>query len=59
MALLNWITSPGTWWFYWPLLGWGVALALHGAIALGAESWWGKDWEERKIHDLLEKDEER
>ncbi len=28
---INIITSPGTLWFIWPLMGWGLAVALHGA----------------------------
>ncbi len=28
---INLLTSPGTLWFIWPLIGWGLALALHGA----------------------------
>ena len=22
-------TTPGKWWFYWPLLGWGIGLLSH------------------------------
>ena len=24
---LNLLTAPGRWWFYWPMLGWGIGLA--------------------------------
>lgn len=30
LIVINLITSPGSLWFYWPLLGWGVALTIHG-----------------------------
>ncbi len=30
LLAVNLITSPGALWFYWPLLGWGIALASHG-----------------------------
>ncbi|MFN7118636.1 MAG: 2TM domain-containing protein, partial [Saprospiraceae bacterium] len=26
--LLNAVTSFGAWWFYWPLLGWGIGVLL-------------------------------
>jgi len=26
---IDWLTGGG-WWFYWPMLGWGVGLAIHG-----------------------------
>ena len=30
LVVINLVTSPGTVWFIWPLLGWGFAVALHG-----------------------------
>lgn len=30
LVLINVLTSPGTIWFIWPLIGWGFAVALHG-----------------------------
>jgi fatty acid desaturase len=31
LFLINWATRGpnGGWWFYWPLLGWGVAVVIH------------------------------
>ena len=29
LFLINIIVSPNTLWFFWPLLGWGIAIALH------------------------------
>ena len=31
LVVINMLTSPGTTWFIWPLIGWGLAVALHGA----------------------------
>ena len=31
LLVVNIVTSPGTLWFIWPLMGWGFAVALHGA----------------------------
>ena len=31
LLIINLLTSPGTLWFIWPLLGWGLAVTLHGA----------------------------
>ena len=33
LLMINLLTSPGTLWFIWPLLGWGLAVTLHGARA--------------------------
>jgi hypothetical protein len=30
LVVINLLTSPGTAWFIWPLIGWGFAVALHG-----------------------------
>jgi fatty acid desaturase len=34
LFLINWATRgpDGAWWFYWPLLGWGVAVVIHLAV---------------------------
>lgn len=49
-------TSPGSWWFYWPLAGWGVGLFVHfmGVFVIG--SVFGRNWEQKKIRDLMDKE---
>ncbi len=32
LAILNFMTSPGTIWFHWPMFGWGIAIAIHAAV---------------------------
>ena len=39
----------------WPALGWGVGIAFHAISVFGI----GKSWEERKIRELMEKDEKQ
>ncbi|WP_068118670.1 2TM domain-containing protein [Tropicimonas marinistellae] len=31
LVVIDLLTSPGSVWFIWPLIGWGLAVALHGA----------------------------
>jgi len=31
LVVINIFTAPRTLWFVWPLIGWGLAVALHGA----------------------------
>jgi hypothetical protein len=50
------IFSGGGTWFYWPLLGWGVAVAIHGLNTFDILPWSSKEWEERKVRELLAKD---
>ena len=40
-------------WFYWVVVGWGVAVLIHGFYVFGIEGRFGRDWEERKINELL------
>jgi len=54
LVLINLLSSPGYLWFVWPLLGWGIGVALHGLMAFGG--FWGRAWEERKIAEILGKD---
>ena len=36
--VLNLMTNPGDWWFYWPMFGWGIAVVLHAFATYGAEA---------------------
>jgi hypothetical protein len=36
-------------WFYWPMLGVGVAVAVAAVILLGVGGLFGMDWERRQI----------
>lgn len=30
LVVINLLTAPQALWFVWPLIGWGLAVALHG-----------------------------
>lgn len=55
LNIINWLTSPGYWWAKWPLLGWGIGLIMHGFSLFGLDYFFGKDWEERKIDEIVKK----
>ena len=55
LFVLNLLVAPGSLWFYWPLLGWGIGLLAHGVSVFGAWRLFGKEWEEREIRKILEK----
>ncbi|ESU26257.1 signal transduction histidine kinase LytS [Flavobacterium limnosediminis JC2902] len=42
-------------WFWFPMLGWGMGLVMHGFGVFG----YGSRWEERKIREILNKDKEK
>lgn len=54
LFLLNISTSPDALWFFWPLLGWGIALAVHAVSVFGFGRWLGPEWEEKKIEGILD-----
>ena len=56
LFLIDIISSPGALWFYWPLIGWGIGVAIHGLNVLGIEKLLGKNWEEKKIKELMGKE---
>ena len=57
LFLLNIITSPDDLWFYWVLLGWGIAVVAHAFSVFGAGRLFGADWEEKKIREIMAEEE--
>jgi hypothetical protein len=55
MAVLFFIdySDGGNWWFYWPAVIWGIFVASQG---LGL-TLFGKGWEDKKIKEIMEKEE--
>ena len=51
----------GVWWFYWPLISWGIGLGAHalGVFGFGGSGPWGQNWEERKTRETMEKERGR
>ena len=56
LAWLNYRTTEFPWVIF-PMMGWGFGLLMHGLEAYGYNPLWGKRWEERKIRELMEKDD--
>ena len=53
--LVERITDPSS---YFTAFFWGIGLAAHGASVFGPGFFMGKNWEERKIKRLMEKEKE-
>lgn len=51
LIIVNLTTTPDDIWFYFPMLGWGIGIAAHGMNVFAI----GKKWEEKKIREILEK----
>lgn len=48
---LNMVTNPWNWWFYWPMLGWGIGLTSHYFKVFGfpGTEGYSEQWEEKEI----------
>ena len=58
---LNLVTSPGDWWFIFPLMGWGIGLTSHYVSVFGLPIFGtlSDSWEERELEKELMKEEEK
>lgn len=56
MVYLNHKTTSFPWVIF-PVVGWGFGLLTHGMEAFGYHPIWGKRWEERKLKELMDKDD--
>lgn len=57
LLLLNLLTSPGEWWFFYPILGWGIGIAIHffsvfGFTSMGLGT---PEWEEREMEKEMKR----
>ena len=55
LFLINLLTG-GSWWFFWPLIGWGIGLGAHAVNVFGIGSTLGQDWEERKTREFMDRE---
>ncbi|NAS32847.1 histidine kinase [Flavobacteriaceae bacterium R38] len=57
LAILNyWINEWRYAWFLWVVLGWGIGLIFHAIKTFDWNPLFNKDWEERKIKELMKDD---
>jgi len=48
--------SPNFHWFWFPIIGWGIGVIFQALEVYGYHFFLGKDWEEKKIKELIDKD---
>jgi 2TM domain len=52
---IDMLTGPGDLWFYWPVLGAGLIVAVIGLALFGFGALLGDDWERRQVDRYLER----
>lgn len=57
LAIINFLTTPGFWWFLFIAFFWGIGLVAHGSSVFMKRGLFSKEWEERKIKEFMEKEE--
>lgn len=58
LVVINLLTSPGYLWFFWPMLWWGVGVLFHAMKVFNWMPIFGKEWEEQKIKEFMEKEKQ-
>lgn len=53
LIFVNYQTSWEYKWFWFPMFGWGLGVVIQAFTVFG----YGSDWEERKIREIMNKDE--
>ena len=57
LIIINLVTSPGSLWFYWVTIFWGIAILLHASkVFILKGKFLGEEWEEKKIKEIMEKE---
>ena len=57
LHVINFATGRRAYWAFWPLFGWGIGLAAHGLATYRWVPFLGRDWERRKIEQLMDQDD--
>lgn len=50
LLFINLLTTPGSLWFYWVTVFWGIGLVAHALSVFSTFRIMDKEWEERKIN---------
>jgi two-component sensor histidine kinase len=59
LVIVNLLAPSGRLWFFWPMGWWGLGLLVHAVSIWSGPFWLGRDWEERKIAELLAREKIR
>ena len=60
LAAINYYTNRWDYmWFLWAAFGWGIGLVFKAVKVFGLNPFFGRDWEERKIREFMNKEEKQ
>jgi len=58
LIYINYKTYSGFYWFWFPMFGWGIGIAIQAFKVYVSDGIFGRNWEERKIRQYMNYDEE-
>lgn len=59
LALINYYSNGFDYmWFLWAAFGWGIGIIFHALGTFDLNPFFGKQWEKRKIEEIMNKDED-
>ena len=47
------LIGGGKIWAQWPTFGWGLGLTIHGLSVFAGRSFFGAEWEEKKVEEIM------
>lgn len=56
LVFINLKFTPEFHWFWYSACGWGAGVMVHGLSTFGYIPFLSRDWEERKLKELMDKD---
>lgn len=61
LFVINVSTSFGDWWFYFPMLGWGIGLLIHyfNTFGIPGLAKYNEEWEEQTIQEEMQRKADR
>lgn len=59
LIFINLQFSPNFHWFWFPIFGWGFGVIMHGLDAYNYNIFLGRNWEEKKIKELMDQNKRR
>ncbi|MFP9099026.1 2TM domain-containing protein [Flavobacterium sp. RHBU_24] len=57
LIFVNLKFSPEFQWFWFSMVGWGTGVLFHGLSAFNVVPFLGSDWEDRKLREFVQKEE--
>jgi len=59
IAFVNIKYTPEHFWFFYPMIGWGIGVLFHGIGVFGTDTMFSSDWENRKIKQFMEEEKSK